>query len=380
MAPNVPSVLSSTNTAAPTASAAALNPKVFYGAEPSDNPIGVFVVLLFIVLLLASGTGVFIWKIYIRSAMFGNRTVQTENKSPPKQLFLPSLYYANHSTSSSASTIEPKPPLNAPPFQTKDTSLFSYVRTVFKKPDPISVDVEPPSTDKEGEFVLVEAPIPGGDVPTIIVSTCSPSLRPQEFPTSVSTDSLQVPTNRFTAPRPQPRPVIAPPHMLPQVYHPLRIASSNTAPHFGNQFGPRPTSQAMFDTFGSHHNYQMDISALGFQHEGFSCSSLPRRVSCGKENTPMPNGRPGHARGRSRSYKRCALRYCIMTRYSANIILLSGNPSLSFEAPTFPVSQIHRVLRVYVLRTDILYCCLHLYPLYLCLKRSLKCLCLLVIH
>lgn len=293
MAPKIPSA-TSTYPAAPTG-IAFLNPTTNNAHAPIDNSIGLFLLLLFIVLLLASGTGIFVWKLYIQTPVLARQRIQAEDKHAPRQLFLPSLHYADHSSSSSASTIDPKFASNAHSFQEKRPYL-NYLRRILKKHTTTPIEDDNICTDKEGEFVLVEAPIPGGDVPCIIVSTCSPSLRPQEFPHSVSTDSLQVPSNRFYAPRPQP-----PPPELPHVRRPFSMVAN--IPRGNPELCP--PSQVKFDSFNSHHHYgvRMDISALGFQSGEFACSSPPRRA-LGKENasSTMQNGRPSHTRSHSRSY------------------------------------------------------------------------------
>ncbi|KAJ3485465.1 hypothetical protein NLI96_g4935 [Meripilus lineatus] len=186
-----------------------------------DNPVGLFIVLLLLAIFFAGGTCVFIWKLYVRGPAYSKRPIrplveEDEDSlgkvSPPKQFVLPSLLYSKDFTVLSTSP------------EKKRRSIFDYLPTMFKR-DSRNAILETPSTDKEGEFVLVEAPIPGGDVPSIIVSTCSPSVRKLDIGPSVSSDSLQVPSGRFVAPRPTPPVLLQQPQQpqTPTRPHPLRI-------------------------------------------------------------------------------------------------------------------------------------------------------------
>ncbi|KAJ3485464.1 hypothetical protein NLI96_g4934 [Meripilus lineatus] len=306
-----------------------LNPKANFATyDSTDNPLGLFMFLLGIFLFLAIVTGVIIWRMYVRiCAPLGPvRTIQSRargrtrarggrNRVAPKEVFLPSLHHPiRHSTSTASSCsswIDPKASLEnihpSPP-QTKP-SFFGRIRSFFgnntnKDSSLETVDSDTPNTDKEGEFVLVEAPISGGDVPSIIVSTCSPILGPQELPTSPSSDSLQVPSNRFKAPRPPP-----PSHLARReiTYDALPLEGVPLDAYFNSMRHTfrRPFSEMRSNSneFNGHHDFRVDaISALGFRTDEFSCSSPPRcsRASSSddKENTPTAPLRP-HPRASS---------------------------------------------------------------------------------
>lgn len=286
-----------------------------------DNPVGLFIVLLLLAIFFAGGTCVFIWKLYVRGPAYSKRPIrplveEDEDSlgkvSPPKQFVLPSLLYSKDFTVLSTSP------------EKKRRSIFDYLPTMFKR-DSRNAILETPSTDKEGEFVLVEAPIPGGDVPSIIVSTCSPSVRKLDIGPSVSSDSLQVPSGRFVAPRPTPPVLLQQPQQpqTPTRPHPLRIIGD-----YNNRSG----LVGGRNDFNGHHNFSsVDISALGFRTRDYNYISVPKRgqgqgqargngisrgsSSGGKENAPPRNGgrnsrtMPSHARSMSgNSYRHVFLR------------------------------------------------------------------------